>query len=69
VAHNVFIEGNTFRDSAGVEARRHGYDVQLGIAAAWPGARVGFAIVERGREFEGQGSPDRFGQLALSLAY
>lgn len=69
VARNVFIDGNTFRDGPGVKRRPLGYDLQLGIAAVWPTLRASFTFVQRGREFEGQPSPDRFGQLALSLPY
>jgi len=69
VAHNVFIQGNSFRDSPGVALEPLGADLQVGVALAWPRARIGFTFVERSREFKGQPSPDRFGQLALSLAY
>ena len=66
---NLFIQGNTFRDSAGVGLRRYGLDGQAGIAAVWRTARVGFTLVHRSREFEGQGGSDKFGQLAVSFAY
>ena len=69
VARNVFIEGSTYHDQPRVDRRNTGYDMQVGVAAVWPTMRVGFTFVERGREFEGQGSPDRFGQLAISLPY
>ena len=69
VAHNMFLDGNTFRDSASVDRKKWGYDAQLGAAFAWPRARVGFAYIQRGREFDGQQGPDRFGQLTLSFAY
>jgi len=69
VARNVFIDGNTFRDSASVKREPFGFDAQLGIAATWPRARIGFTYVHRSKEFEGQGSGDRFGQLAISFAY
>ncbi len=41
-----------------------GADLQVGIAAAWPKARVGFSFVQRSHEFEGQGGADKYGQLA-----
>ncbi|HEY2628970.1 MAG TPA: lipid A deacylase LpxR family protein, partial [Usitatibacter sp.] len=69
VAHNIFIQGNTFRDSPGVRLEPLGADLQLGAALAWPRARFGFTFVARSREYRGQPSPDRFGQLTLSLAY
>lgn len=69
VAHNMFIQGNTFRESPGVALEPAGADLQLGAALAWPRARLGFTFVERSREYRGQPSPDRFGQLTFSLAY
>ena len=69
VARNIFLDGNTFRDSASVSRKPWGMDAQVGIAAAWPRARVGFTYIVRSREFDGQQGNDRFGQLTLSLAY
>ena len=69
VARNVFIQGNTFRASARVGMKRYGLDAQAGIAAVWRTARVGFTLVHRSKEFEGQGGSDKFGQLAVSFAY
>lgn len=69
VARNVFLDGSTFRDSPSVDRKPWGYDYQAGVVLAWPRARLAFTVVQRSAEFEGQGSPDRFGQLALSFAY
>ena len=69
VAYNTFIDGSTFSGGPNVSLEPFGYDMQLGVAAAWPTARVGFTLVQRSREFRGQGGPDRFGQLAISFAY
>lgn len=69
VAWNTFLDGNAFRESAAVKRRPFGYDLQFGVAAAWRGARLGFAIVHRSREFEGQGGGDKYGQLTLAFAY
>jgi len=69
VARNIFLDGNTFHDSASVSRKPWGMDAQVGVAAAWPRARVGFTYIVRSREFDGQQGNDRFGQLTLSLAY
>ena len=70
VLRNVFLDGNTFRDGGpSVKRKVGGYDLQVGVAAIWPAMRLSFTLVQRGREFEGQRSPDRFGQVALSLPY
>ena len=69
VAHNIFLDGNTGRDGPSVKRKVGGYDLQLGLAMVWPAMRVSFMLVERGREFDGQKTPDRFGQLAVSVPY
>src|SRR5258706_2113153 len=69
VARNMFLDGNTFRDSPSVSRKPFGYDSQVGFALAWPSARVGFTFVQRSHEFDGQVGNDRFGQLAISFAY
>jgi hypothetical protein len=69
VARNVFLDGSTFRDSPGVDRKPWQHDWQVGIVAAWPRARAGLTMVQRSREFDGQRSPDRFGQLSVAFAY
>ena len=69
VAYNTFIDGSAFNGGPNVSLEPFGYDVQVGIAAAWPRARVGFTLVERSREFKGQAGSDKFGQLAISFPY
>jgi lipid A 3-O-deacylase len=69
VAYNTFIDGNSFSGGPHPKREPFGFDLQMGIAAAWPTARVGFMLLQRSREFEGQVGPDRYGQLAISFAY
>ncbi len=69
VARNVFLDGNTWKDSPRVERKPFGYDVEAGLAWAWRSARVGFTFIRRSEEFGSQKRPDRFGQLTLSFPY
>jgi hypothetical protein len=69
VAYNTFIDGTSFNGGPQVSRETLGYDLQVGIAAVWPKARVGFAFVQRSHEFVGQAGSDRYGQLAVSFAY
>ena len=69
VAYNAFIQAGTFSGGAHVQRKSFGGDAQFGAAAVWPRARLGFTFVQRSKEFVGQTGNDRFGQLAVSLAY
>jgi lipid A 3-O-deacylase len=69
VGYNTFIDGDTFSGGAHVKREPFGLDLQAGIAAAWPRARVGFTLIQRSREFEGQRGADRYGQLVVSFPY
>lgn len=68
VARNIFLDGNTFRDSRNVDKEPLVGDLQFGIAITWRNLRLGYTHVLRTREFKGQGDRrDDFGVLSLSL--
>ena len=66
---NIFLDGNTFSDSHSVDKNYLVGDLVAGVAASGLGMRLGFSYVVRSPEFEGQGSPDRFGSLTLSFHF
>ena len=68
VGWNTFLDGRLSGDGPSVKRTPFGYDVQVGLAAAWSKSRIGFTIVKRSKEFESQGSNDTFGQLTYSFA-
>lgn len=67
VVRNIFLDGNTFRDSRSVNKEPFVGDVQLGIALTWRGWRLSYTHVMRTREFESQSGRDEFGALSLSM--
>lgn len=67
VARNIFLDGNTFRDSRSVSREPFVADMQLGIAASWRKYRLSFTHVRRTREFKSQGSGDNFGAISFSM--
>lgn len=69
VARNIFLDGNTFRDSRGVEKEPLVGDFQFGIALAWRNMRLGYTHVLRTREFETQNEADAFGALSLTVRF
>lgn len=68
VWRNLFLQGNTFQDSPGVEKRDFVTDVDVGLSLVFRvGLRVDFVYVRRSREYVTQDSADRFGSITLSM--
>ena len=69
VGRDIFLDGNTFRDSASV-ANRNALvgDLQAGIALQYKNVQLGFTYVHRTEQFQGQNGPQRFGALSLSIS-
>lgn len=69
VAHNIFLDGNTSKDSLSVDKRPVVLDTQVGFALVRNRTRITYTYVLRTEEFEGQGRPDRFGSLSFSWRF
>lgn len=67
VARNIFLDGNTFRDSRSVDKRNLVWDAQFGIVLDWTDVRVSYTHVLRSKEFHGQDKNDVFGALTFSF--
>jgi len=69
VARDIFLDGNTFRDSPSVRERRPLVgDLQGGIALQYKNAQLAFTYVHRTEQFVQQDGPQRFGAISLSVA-
>lgn len=66
VAHNIFLDGNTYRDSPSVEREPLVGDLQVGFTVSGGDWRLAYTYVTRTEEFETQGAKQEFGALALS---
>lgn len=66
VARNIFLDGNTIRDSHSVNKRPFVADLAVGIAFNVKKYKIGFVRVYRSREFEAQRSSPRYGSLTIS---
>ncbi len=66
VAHNIFLDGNTWRDSHGVDRRPFVTDLTYGVAYEAGRIKIAYTEVLRSREFEGQGDNARFGSISVS---
>ncbi|MEQ8666586.1 MAG: lipid A deacylase LpxR family protein [Rhodospirillales bacterium] len=69
VGQNIFLDGNTFTDSHGVDKEPITGDVQVGAAVVIRDVRVAAAHVYRTREFKGQRRADRFGMVSVSYHF
>lgn len=69
VARNIFLDGNTFRDSRSVDKEPLVGDLQFGFALTWSDVRLGYTHVLRTREFKTQGKTGEFGAVSLSIQF
>jgi hypothetical protein len=69
VARNIFLDGNTFEDSASVDKLPFVADFQIGLAFTINSARITLAQIYRTREFKTQSEPDRFSALSVSFKF
>jgi hypothetical protein len=68
VARDIFLDGNTFRDSANIDKKHFVHDLKLGAVFVLWDARVAFTHVFRSKEYEGQPKPDQFGSISVNFA-
>jgi len=69
VARNIFLDGNSFQDSASVTKIPLVGDINVGAGIIWKGIRLQATYTLRTREFETQNGNDRFFSFALSFAH
>lgn len=67
ILQNIFLDGNTFKDSHSVDKEPLVGDFQAGLVLTWKGYRLSFTSVHRTREFEGQESSTRYGAFSLAI--
>ena len=67
VARDLFLDGNTVRDSRRVTKRAAEAEGQLGFAVIYKKFRVSYTFVSRIREFIGQREPDQFAGVAVTF--
>jgi hypothetical protein len=68
-AQNIFLDGNTSKDSLSVDKKRFVLDTQTGLAIVWNRTRITYTYVLRTEEYDGQGRPDRFASLSFSRRF
>lgn len=77
VARDIFLDGNTFKNSAHVKKNPYVLEGRIGIAAHTPlppgwwasGVRLSVDMVHRTREFTTQDKADRYGSFQMTLNF
>ncbi len=69
MARNIFLDGNTFKDSHSVERRIGVGDLQVGAVVRYHNVRIAFSNVFRSKEFDGQQDSTEYGAINLTVLY
>lgn len=69
VGRNIFLDGNTWRDSHNVAKKTFVADVYGGLSVTWGRWTATYTHVWRSEEFNGQKDPQVFGSMSLSCAF
>lgn len=69
VLRDIFLDGNTFRDSHSIDKEHLVGETSFGVAALYHGWKLSFARVHRSREYKAQTEGHAFGSLSLSYSY
>lgn len=69
VAHDIFLDGNTFADSHSVNKELLVGNVATGLAWQWNGGQITYAHYVSSKEFTTQTTNPGYGSITLSLEY
>lgn len=69
VAHNIFLDGNTFGDSVSVHRKPLVADLSVGAAVNYHNTKFTYALVYRTEEFAGQEDGQLFGAISMNFAF
>ena len=69
VAHDVFLDGNTYVDGPRVDKRPFVADARFGLAVCLSRVRLTYTMVLRSPQFSGQRQLDDFGALGLTAGW
>ena len=70
VGRNIFLDGNTWSNSASVAKKTFVGDYTFGAALFWTDiVRVDFTVTNRMKEFNTQKNTDRFGMINLAVLF
>jgi hypothetical protein len=69
VGRDIFLDGNSFRNSHSVEKESFVADAAVGVSFMYQGAKISYAHIFRSREFARQDHSHSYGSLAFSYTF
>lgn len=69
VARDIFLDGNTFRDSESVDKKNFVADANAGVALTYGQTRFSYTLIYRTKEFYGQEDPSIFGSFTVTRRF
>ena len=69
VARDIFLDGNTWRDSHSVDREPWVADIAFGVAATLERWKLSYARIYRTRQFDQQNDSHNFGSMAISYTF
>ncbi len=69
VLRNIFLDGNSFRESLNVQRKPLVADFQVGAAFRTGNLQLAYTFVIRTEEFDGQQEAQKFGAVSLSVRF
>ncbi len=69
VARNIFLDGNTFRDSPRIDKKNFVGDATVGAAITWDDYRLSYNMTYRTEEYHGQDENTLFGGISIGYRY
>ncbi len=69
VARNIFLDGNTWKESHSVERKRLVADMAAGLSILYKHLKLSYAHVYRTKEFDGQNKAQSYGSITLAVTF
>lgn len=69
VLHNIFLDGNNFRDSHSVDKKNFVADLMAGFVISYGRYKFSYSYVYRTKEYKTQSDPQIFGSIQFSFSY
>lgn len=69
VARNIFLDGNTWKESHRVDRKRFVADMAAGLSVLYKHLKLTYAHVYRSKEFDGQDKAQVYGSVTLAITF